>query len=217
MEKSLYSLMLMDDVVKEVDRLAFRRGTNRSNLINQILAEYLSMTTPEKRIGNIFRHIESAMNRESVIVPFVDENARTMLLKSSLEYKYRPTIKYEVELYKIPRGAIGELTVIFRTQSDSLIRDVNRFLNIWMSLEEHYLGKYFPEQSTDYKIGDGRFIRAIHLRSDRDYSDESIGDTISGYIQNFDSLIKGYLSGSLSAGDVERRYVDALNKGVGIL
>lgn len=217
MKKSLYSLMLMDEVVNEVDRLAFRRGTNRSSLINQILAEYLSMATPEKRIGNIFRHIESAMNRDSVIVPFIDENAGTMLLKSSLEYKYRPTIKYEVELYKIPRGAIGELTVIFRTQSDSLINGVNSFLRLWMNLEEHYLGKYFPEQPTDYKAGDGKFIRVIHLRTDRDYSDESVGEAISAYIRNFDELIKGYLAGTYKAAEVERRYVDALNRGIGIL
>ena len=56
MKKSLYSLMLMDEVVNEVDRLAFRRGTNRSSLINQLLAEYLSLATPENRIGNISRH-----------------------------------------------------------------------------------------------------------------------------------------------------------------
>lgn len=217
MEKSLYSLMLMDDVVKEVDRLAFLRGTNRSNLVNQILAEYLSMTTPEKRIGNIFRHIESELNRERVIVPFFDENTRTMLMKSSLEYKYRPTIKYEVELYKIPRGAIGELTVIFRTQSGELIDAVGRFLELWMSLEEHYLVKYFMETGTDYKVGDGKFIRAIHLRTDRDYSDEAIGEAISAYIQNFDNLIKGYLSRRYSAEDVEKKYVDALGRGVGIL
>ena len=217
MKKSLYSLMLMDDVVNEVDRLAFRRGMNRSSLINQILAEYLSMATPEKRIGNIFRNIESAMSRDSAIVPFIDENAGTMLLKSSLEYKYRPTIKYEVELYKIPRGAIGELSVIFRTQSESLINGVNDFLGIWMSLEEHYLGRYFPNQPTEYKAGDGKFIRAIHLRTDRDYSDESVGEAISAYIRNFDGLLKGYISGAYSASEVESRYVDALNKGVGIL
>ncbi len=217
MGKSLYSLMLMDDVVKEVDRLAFLRGTNRSNLVNQILAEYLSMTTPEKRIGNIFRHIENSMNRERVIVPFFDGNNSTMLLKSSLEYKYRPTIKYEVELYRIPRGAIGELTVTFRTQSESLIEALNRFLGIWMSLEEHYLPKYFGGNGTDYRIGGGKFVRGIHLRDDRDYSDESVGDAISAYIRNFDRLIKGFLSGRYDSADVERLYVDALNRGVGII
>ena len=40
-----------------------------------------------------------------------------MSLKSSLEYKYRPTVKYEVELYENGQDSIGELSVIFRTQS----------------------------------------------------------------------------------------------------
>lgn len=43
LKKTLYSLMLSDEVVREADRLAHQMGTNRSNLINQILAEYLGM------------------------------------------------------------------------------------------------------------------------------------------------------------------------------
>ena len=35
LQKSLYSLMLMDDVVREIDRLALQQNTNRSNFINQ--------------------------------------------------------------------------------------------------------------------------------------------------------------------------------------
>ena len=48
MKKNLYSLTLSDEVVREVDALAHRMGTNRSNLINQILAEYVRYTTPER-------------------------------------------------------------------------------------------------------------------------------------------------------------------------
>ena len=40
MKKSLYSLMLSDEVVREIDVAAHRLGTNRSALINRILAEY---------------------------------------------------------------------------------------------------------------------------------------------------------------------------------
>ena len=39
MKKNLYSLTLSDDVVREVDALAHRMGTNRSALVNQILAD----------------------------------------------------------------------------------------------------------------------------------------------------------------------------------
>ena len=46
-KKSMYSIMLMDSVVEAVDRAAYLNGTNRSNLINQILAEHLGVETPE--------------------------------------------------------------------------------------------------------------------------------------------------------------------------
>ena len=39
MKKNMYSLMLSGSVVEEIDRLAAEQGTNRSNLVNQILAE----------------------------------------------------------------------------------------------------------------------------------------------------------------------------------
>ena len=40
MNKSVYSLVLMDDVVEQIDRVAYEMNTSRSNMINQILAEY---------------------------------------------------------------------------------------------------------------------------------------------------------------------------------
>ena len=53
MSKSLYSLILSDEVIARIDRLATRQGTNRSALVNRILAEYCSMVTPEKRIETV--------------------------------------------------------------------------------------------------------------------------------------------------------------------
>ena len=121
MKKTLYSLMLSDDVVREVDLLAHKRGTNRSNLINQILAEYLGMTTPQRRINDVFQAIEEAVAPYGQLVPFFTPNDLTMSLKSSLEYKYRPTVKYVVELYESGKESMGEISVIFRTQSAAII------------------------------------------------------------------------------------------------
>ena len=61
MKKTLYSLMLSDDVVREIDAMAHRYGTNRSNLINQILAEHVDLVTPERRIRDIFRQMETLL------------------------------------------------------------------------------------------------------------------------------------------------------------
>ena len=43
-----------------------------------------------------------------------------MSLKSSLAYKYRPTVKYEVDLGG-GEDTLGTLNVVFRTQSAELI------------------------------------------------------------------------------------------------
>ena len=123
MNKSLYSLMLMDDVVSEIDKLALRQGTNRSNLVNQILAEYVSVSTPEKQIDSIFRRMEELIGKTSELVPLVVPNQLSMSVKSSLQYKYRPTVRYVVQMYRAPEGsAIGELTVNFLSQSTGLSR-----------------------------------------------------------------------------------------------
>ena len=114
MQKSLYSLILMDDVVREIDAIARKQNTNRSNLINQILAEYVSMVTPEQRIYNIFNCIDNLLGHNA-FDSYIEPNESTMSLKSSLNYRYRPTIRYLVELYRTGENASGELKIIFRT------------------------------------------------------------------------------------------------------
>lgn len=215
LQKSLYSLMLMDDVVREIDRLALQQNTNRSNFINQILAEYVSLMTPEKRIGNIFKNIEALINQCGLgIVPHVVPNQMTMSLKSSLEYKYRPTIRYEVALYRIPDGnAIGELSVVFRTQSPALIRAMTEFFRLWTRLESIYK----QGEGIRYALYEGKFTRTIQASPDRNHTNEEIGNHISSYIQLFDRLLKSYVSGEYGPQELERIYLEYFNKGAGLI
>ena len=69
MKKTLYSLMLNDEVVREVDAMAHRMGTNRSSLINQILAEYVGYTTPERRINDVLSTIQQLLSPSRELVP----------------------------------------------------------------------------------------------------------------------------------------------------
>lgn len=216
MKKSLYSLTLMDSVVAEIDRLAARQGTNRSNLVNQILADYVSMMTPEKRIDAIFRHIE-ALAQQGELVPYVTPNQRTMSLKSSLEYKYRPTIRYELQLYRIPEGAIGELNVVFRTQSQALLTEIEAFLRLWVRLESIYVAKLHDKSPVRYELHGNRFTRSLSLPENRDYSDEQLADAISAYVGMFDDLLKGYITGRYPPAELENRYIAYLNGGTGLI
>ena len=171
MKKTLYSLMLNEEVVREVDALAHRLGTSRSNLINQILAEYVNYTTPERRINDIFSALEQLISPSRELVPFFSPNSSTMSLKSSLQYKYRPTVKCELELHGGDENSIGELTVLFRTQSEALIRAMTEFFRLW-----------------------------------------KLAQAISEYIQLFDRLMKGYVSGELDARAIEREWFTQMRR-----
>ncbi len=209
MKKTLYSLMLSDDVVREVDALAHRLGTNRSNLINQILAEYVNLTTPERRINDIFTTIEQLLTPSRELVPFFSPNTFTMSLKSSLEYKYRPTVKYEVELYRTAEGSIGELSVIFRTQSEALISAMTEFFRLWKYVEDKNLAPLLKGEPISYALYDGKFVRSISVPS-RDCSSEELAEVLSDYIKLFDETMKGYLTGKYTPKDVESRYYQLL-------
>ena len=204
MKKTLYSLMLSEEVVREVDALAHRMGTNRSALINQILAEYVNYTTPERRINDILSAVEQLMQPSRELVPFFAPNSYSMSLKSSLEFKYRPTVKYEVELYKGGGESIGALSVLFRTQSQPLISGMTEFFRLWKRIEDAHL---YPLTGAriEYALFDGKFVRAL-AAPDRDCTSEQLASAISEYITLFDKLMKGWLGGRLDAHDVEAAY-----------
>ena len=204
MKKTLYSLMLNDEVVREVDALAHRMGTNRSALINQILAEYVNYTTPERRINDVLSAIEQLMSPSRDLVPFFAPNSFSMSLKSSLEYKYRPTVKYEVELYRGAGESIGELSVVFRTQSAALIEAMTDFFRLWKQIEDAHL---YPLTGAkiDYALYDGKFVRSI-AAPDHDCTSDELAGALSEYIKLFDKLLKHYLSGRLDAHEVEAAY-----------
>ena len=209
MKKTLYSLVLNDEVVREVDALAHRMGTNRSNLINQILAEYVNYTTPEQRINQVLSTIEELMAPSRDLVPFFSPNSYTMSLKSSLEYKYRPTVKYEVELYRGAGDSIGELTVLFRTQSMALIQSMTEFFRLWKQVEDAHL-RPLTGQSIDYALYEGKFLRSI-AAPNKDCTTQELATALSNYITLFDKLLKGYLADRYSPHDIEGAYRSYLN------
>lgn len=216
MKKNMYSLILAEDVVNEIDRLAETEGTNRSNLINQILAEYVSVTTPEKRISDVFRNIESLMqSAENELPVFFANHDNTLSIKSALAYRYRPTIRYEVELYRVPKGTIGELKVNFRTQSPELLASLTEFFRLWRNMEDIYVAPFFKDNGIDYALEEGKWTRSLCLPKDTEYASDALGRAISDYVKTFDRLLKKYLAGEYkNARQLENDYLAALNGGM---
>ncbi len=216
MKKTLYSLMLSDDVVRAVDDLAHRMGTNRSALVNQILAEYTDMVTPERRVQDIFRQISEILDADRALVPFITPNSMTMSVKSSLQYRYRPTVKYSVELYRDRDGSLGELSVVFRTQSQALLDAMGQFFRLWKQIEDELVAPCHT-MPVDYALYPGRFTRSLELPGSRDYTSADVAGAISAYVRLFDRLMKAYLAGEMSARETREQYIGWLREGNTIL
>ena len=128
-----------------------------------------------------------------------------MSLKSSLSYKYRPTVKYEVDLGGGNEWTMGTLNIVFRTQSASLIAAMTSFFRLWVQIEDKCLAPLLGS-SIACSLYDGRFVRPLAMPRGKSLTADDVAGAISAYVQLFDRLLKGYLDGSLSASDVEMAY-----------
>ena len=202
MSKSVYSLVLMDRLVEEVDRLAYAHGTSRSNMINQLLAESLSFTTPEKRMSDIFSHLENAIRMIDGFKLNLQQGDSMLSLQSSLRYKYNPTIRYQLALYRDQSDAFGELRVFFRTKSPALLEHLTRFYLEWARLEKTILGKNIA-----YEISPGRFVRKLYT-SELSANAETLADACAKYITLFDSSLKLFFDDPQNIRLIANRYAE---------
>ena len=134
MSKSVYSLVLDDEVISAADRLAYQRNLSRSALINQLLAEALSCMTPEKRNRSVFDAVEKWMQPSGLRLQMTPSES-VLSVHSTLSYKYNPRIRYAVELYRDSDSIGGELRVSFRSQNQALLEALRicffRFGSSW--------------------------------------------------------------------------------------
>ena len=214
MKKSVYSIVLADDVVEAIDEMAYSLGTSRSNLINQILAERVSMMTPEMRMRDIFSRIEQLMSGS--IMQIAQSGGQMMLMKSPLKYKYRPTVNYSVELSRTFEGAVGKLRVSLRTQSSGLIGMIGSFFKLWVRLEENYLSALFTG-GIPWEGGDASYTRVFYSPNGSALSDEQIAEAVGGYISLLDECIRMYFENENAVGKIEEKYRAYLERGVLVL
>lgn len=200
MKKSVYSLVLMDDVVAQVDRLAYTMHTNRSNMINQILAEYCSMMTPEKRMQSTLLQLEQLLGQVG-FQALAQPTGSMLMVRSALNYKYNPSVRYRVELFRSVEPEFGQLQVQLRTQNQELIYYVNEFMLLWAKLEQKYLTK--PRSIVE----NGRFLRNLRYNPNFEKQEEAIGNAISIYVNHFDRALKFYFE-YLSRPAVAVRHVE---------
>ena len=213
MKKSVYSIVLMDDVIRAVDAEAYRLGTSRSNLINQILAQHLSCVTPEMRMRDIFESVAEQIGTAFQIQQ--QRSASLMTIRSALEYRYRPTISYKVELNRVPDEYLGTLKVQIRTQSQSVSMLFNEFFVYRAGMESEEIrtrgyGGYACQ------LSDGYFTRKLINSGKAD--PEQTGEAIGEYLTDLNSAIKAYFADPqgfrLKAAAYEKSYKELLDRNI---
>ena len=206
MKKSVYSLVLSDDVIAAVDRAAYQNGLSRSAMINRILAQAVSYTTPEQRMSEIFSQVERLLNGE-VFQSLSQPSDSMMSLRSALAYKYNPNVRYSVELYP-DRPGEGELRVSLRSQSSALILYLGQFFRLWAKLEQAYIG------GADCVIEDGKYARKLNLPAR--LSEGEQGAVLAGYIRAMERGLGAFFNSledpRQAAAAVERAYQEYLKQ-----
>lgn len=186
MSKSVYSIVLDDDVIKAVDLLASRQGTSRSNMINRILAQHISLPTAETMINDIYNSIDNMLKGHSSLAVQLLGSGSMINMRSALQYKYNPTVRYTVEIFQ-NSDYIGQLKVSMRSQNQQLINIMESFFYLWCKLEMQ--NSHIKEN--EFVINGGKYSRLFRLSRERhtDY-----GTSIAAYIDLLDKCMKDFFS-----------------------
>lgn len=203
MSKSVYSIVLNDEVVDLIDRMARINGLSRSNMIEKILADAVRFETPEIRANNVFEEIEKLINAGSNMRYLAQPSQYMASIMSALDYRYNPAIKYSVELFP-HSDHLGQLKVTLRTQNSILINLMSDFYNLYMFIEKKYYNG-----NARFMFDGVKFTRLFDFPS-VNITTKDLAEQLTYYVKDFDELLNVYFNnlsdGGLAFALVEKRF-----------
>ncbi len=187
MGKSVYSLVLNDEVVDIVDKMARLNGMSRSNMIEKILADAVRYETPEIRATSIFDEIQKIISRSNSMRYLAQPSQYMASIMSALDYRYNPAIKYSVELFP-NSDHLGQLKVTLRTQNSILINLISDFYSYYTYLEKKY---YNP--NARYLYDGVKFTRLFDFPK-VNITTKELAEKLTLYVKDFDELLNVYFN-----------------------
>ena len=187
MSKSLYSLLLNDEVVQKIDKMARINGMSRSSMIEKLLADAVGYETPQMRAGNIFEEIEKLLATSNSMRYLANQSQYMASIISALDYRYNPAIKYSVEIFPSSKH-LGQLKVTLRTQNTILIDLLSDFFNIYAYLEKtHY------NSGAVHIYESNRFTRLFDFPK-TPITTKELAEKLTVYVKHFDELLNLYFN-----------------------
>lgn len=208
MANNVYSLVLSGEVVAAVDVLAAQQGCSRSALVNQVLAEYASVSSPQQRQRQTLAALQNAAFAAGMRASSVSGGSIT--LRTALRYKYNPALNYTIEV-RDGDEYLGRLRVHVRSQNEGLLTYFQHFFDLWWSLEQKHLDN--PPQRTECRVDEKRYTRTLR-RPAVQVEEAQTGEMIADYITLLDGCLKAFF-GNLddarnAVAETERAYLTHL-------
>ncbi len=187
MKKMVYSLMLFEEIVEKIDQMAYEKNTNRSQLINEILAEKIGMVTPEQKIQQILERLDENFS-ETLSVSQINKNSSIQFGKS-LKYKYRPKIRYSYEFISNQEGRYAVLKISSRTKSERLNAHFDYFFDLISKIEKKELKEGQDHQSNH------KFVRTFKEEGELSKDVKTVSENLTSYLKMMDQAMNAYFSG----------------------
>ena len=187
MSKSIYSLVLNDEIVEIIDKMARINGMSRSNMIEKILADSIDFETPEIKAYNVFEEIERLISKTQTMRYLSQPSKYLASIMSALDYRYNPAIKYSVELFP-NSDHLGQLKVTLRTQNSILIDLISDFYRYYTYLEKKY---YNP--NARYLYDGVKFTRLFDFPK-VNITTKELAEKLTLYVKDFDELLNVYFN-----------------------
>ena len=126
-------------------------------------------------------------------------------MRSALDYKYNPSLRYSVELEREygQDGRIGTLTVWLRSRSDALIAMLTDFFGLWSGIENRYRPGVAYSVDRDRKV-----VRelALSLPVDPGLSYGMLGRSLSEYVSRLNTAAGIYFGSR--APEIKRELIE---------
>lgn len=214
------SVTILEETLEAIRLIAAAESAELSDTVNKILEDYLLSYEYSKALNyfDVIHSIEKNLTENNFLVIKDSPSDFTISAKSSLQYIYRPTLKYKFDIIRDSDRYIGEMQAVVRSNNIDLLKCFSEFTELWMSLEAKYL-RFRDVDRIEYITDSGLFDRRIYLPAETDSRDAAvngaaIGEAVGSYIDVFDRLFKFCFNNpGLTAGDIEAMYQSYLNSG----
>lgn len=193
MSKQIYSLVLSEQVIEKVDREALIRGGNRSQIINDILCKSFGVWTPDLKMNRVMDLMSETLRELETLQMVSATHGNTLQLRTTVSYKYKPKLKYVIEMSGKSHPVMANLKVYSRTTSEPFLQCLVMFFGYLSDFEETVFGSIGHREvsSTGYTYEDNRFIKQFMCDwTTTDVEAEAIAGYLTSYIQFLDEGLK---------------------------